>query len=328
MSSRYFRSAEKYELPTKEFIGGKVNIARSLRKTNRGFSKSMNAINPMAQAVKDPTLNKAMRDIGKYTQKEILPAVVSTGIPIASTAVGALAGSFGGPIAGEMASGMTEGLLKEYIPQKYQSDNPYVGMLGDALSMGMSGEIDPYQSMMLSNQFSGQFGSDMTARPSYDSSRPQFIRGYDNREYPYADMMAQVIRGYIKPSEPDPNSLSDALYKAGKVGLGADSVVMVSPPFQQREGSMNGMLGGRIKKKGRLPEPSVRRQRQPKKIIDEEEIEVVVKKRLPHKKFSHAKNRALDQLLEAYAEREDKESKKAMKEMIEKQTRMLKALGY
>lgn len=316
MSSRYFRSAEKYELPKKhiEFVGGKVNIARSLRKTNRGFSKSMNAINPMAQAVKDPTLNKAMRDIGKYTQKEILPAVVSTGIPVASTAVGALAGSFGGPIAGEMASGMTEGLLKEYIPQKYQTDNPYIGMLGDALSMGMSGEIDPYQS--ISNQFSGQFGSDMTARPSYDSSRPQFIRGYDNREYPYADMMAQVIRGYIKPSEPDPNSLSDALYKAGKVGLGADSVVMVSPPFQQREGSMNGMLGGRIKKKG------------PKKIIDEEEIEVVVKKRLPHKKFSHAKNRALDQLLEAYAEREDKESKKAMKEMIEKQTRMLKALGY
>lgn len=313
MTRYYFHSPEEHQIPTKTITmeGGKININRAFRKANAGFSDVMSKANPMALAVKDPTLNKGMRDLGKLTQNQILPAVVSTGIPVASTALGALATMYGGPVAGEMVSKMSQGLMEEYIPQKYQSDNPYVGMLGDALSSGMSGEIDPTTAMNLSGQFTNQLSSDIAGKPSY--TKPQY-----NPDYPYADYMGQIMKGYTqRPVEPDPNSVSDAMYKVGNLGEGADSISMVSPPYQQKEGSMNGIFGSGIKKKrGR-----------PKKIM-EEEVEVIIKKRLPHKKFSHAKNASLEQLLEASAEKEEKMSKKAMKDMIERQNRMLREMGY
>ena len=59
-----------------------------------------------------------------------------------------------------------------------------------------------------------------------------------------------------------------------------------------------------------------------------EEIEIYTKKKPSYKKFSHAKNSALEQLLEAHSEREEKEAKKAMKNMVEKQTKALTAMGF
>ena len=71
-----------------------------------------------------------------------------------------------------------------------------------------------------------------------------------------------------------------------------------------------------------------RRGRKPKKNILDEEIEVYIKKKPSYKKFSHAKNSSLEQLLEAKADREEKEAKKAMKQLVEKQSKALTSLGF
>jgi hypothetical protein len=302
--------------PYSSMVGGKVNIGKSFRKSTRkltsGFNKGTEYINPMAYAVKDPTLNKGMRDIGKYTQKQILPAVVSTGIPIASTAVGALASMAGGPIAGELASGMTQGLMEEYIPKKYQSDNPYVDMLGDALSMGLSGDVDPSMMMMQYPQYP------QYQQPKYVQSKYQ--QPVYNPDNPYADIIMRLMMKN-QPQTPviDNNALSDATYKESELGKGADSLVIKSPPYQQKEGNTQGLLGAGIKKK---------RGRKPKKYESVDDVEIYIKKKLPHQKFSHAKNTALDQLLEATAEKEDKKARRAMEDMVYMQSSLLKEMGF
>lgn len=296
-------------------VGGKIkNPIRGLNKAITGLNK----INPVMMAVKDPTLNKGMRQLGKFTNKELLPAVVSTGIPLASTALGALATMYGGPMAGEMASSLSENLMKEYIPDRYQSKNKYVGLLSDAIQAGVS--QDPNELLGVQSQFMDTVESDLARKkPRYDP------------ENPYSDLMAQLQNKYPQYYSPPPIPQQtgtkqpeqivendNAIYGNSELGEGADSLVIKTPPYQQKEGSVSGMLGGKLKK-SKKPKKS--------KVI-EEEIEVYIKKKLPHKKFSHPKNSSLDQLLEAEAEKKEAKSKKAMEKMIEKQTKALTAMGF
>ena len=86
----------------------------------------------------------------------------------------------------------------------------------------------------------------------------------------------------------------------------------------QKQGSLSGLLGAGVKK----------RKSKKSKDIEEEITKVEIIKRPRHKKFSHAKNLALDQLIEANEQRKKSDNMKKAEDMIERQTRMLKAMGY
>jgi hypothetical protein len=285
----------------------------------------------------EKALQKAGAEIGKFTNEQLLPGVVSVGIPLAGTALGALGAEFGLPP--EITSKLSENLLKEFIPKQYQSDNKYVGMISNAIDAGLSG--DQNKAMQVGQDFLGSVSGDigkLVGKNKIKQSVPT-SENFDPED-PYSDLMKQLISNYqtlpqnqqidqqqddsspVMPNQPniDYNALSDAIYKGSDISNDADSLTITSPPYQQREGSSNGLLGAGIKKK--------RRGRKKKEEEEEEITEVYIKKKPTYKKFSHAKNSSLEQLLEAKADREDKEAKKAMKEMVDKQSRALTALGF
>lgn len=299
-------------------------INKGISKANKGISKA----NPASYALKNKKVRNAMGDIGQYTHNKILPGVISTAIPVASNAIGALATVYGGPMAGEMASNLSSNLMEQYIPDRYQSNNKYVGMLGDALNMGMSGEIDPMQASMMGQELLGNISKDINkgqsnnfkTRPNvnYNYQPPPMQYNYDN---PYLSMMQRIPMSQQMPlnqqmqehNQPDQNAMNDAIYKNAEIGTGADSIKNTISPYQQKEGSMSGLMGAGMKKK-----------KSRKKEIEKVEIY----ERPYHKKFSHAKNLALDQLMEAKEHKAKRQSQKKMDDMIEKQTRMLKSMGY
>lgn len=395
--------------------GGKIGIKKAFGKVKGGLKRGLNETD---EAFHDKQFVGTMKDVGKFAEKQILPHVVSTAIPIASTALGALATTYGGPMAGEMASNLSSNMMEQYIPKKYQSKNPYVGMFGDALSMGLSGDIDPYQMQQLQGQFTGQLLKDMTPKPpKYDSLdytnnfqvRPNINiplppRIQYNPDNPYQDIIMQMMKNMSQPSDTkkisasDGNADNDAIYSNAELGTGADSINNKISPYQQKEGSMNGLLGagafkskikvnphdissnrtntendkrnnftdiyqhsgstikpytpvskaykeskkqakannygyGRGLKKDKIIKVEIVKSKKPKKsknnnTYQEKISKVEIIKTPRHKKFSHAKNTALDQLIEASEYNQSKMSKKRLNDMIEKQIRMLTAEGF
>lgn len=298
----------------RRYTGGKIGVNKALSKINKA--------NPINQAFKNKKLVNAMGDIGQFTQNKILPATVSVGIPLASTALGGLATMYGGPVAGQMVGSLSQNLMEQYIPNKYQSNNKYVGLLGDALSMGLSGDIDPLQAQSLGQQFLGNVEGDigklmtpknkhidnyynsmnytnnMSTRPNVNLPLPPRPPQY-NPDNIYQDLMEMMQ----KPTEKNINKISDNSLDSN----------------HQKQGSLSGLYGAGVKK----------RKSKKSKNEDEEIItKVEVVKRPRHKKFSHAKNLALDQLIEANEHRKKSDTMKKAEELIERQTRMLKAMGY
>lgn len=350
-----------YQQGPKPQIGGKIGIKKAFGKVDDAFHNKK--------------FVGTMKDVGKFAENQILPTVVSTAIPLASTALGALATTYGGPLAGEMVSNLSSNLMEQYIPDKYQSDNPYVGMLGDALSMGASGEIDPYQLQQLQGQFAGQVMKDITpkqpqqipmnypifrpppppppidyesldytnnfqARPNINISLPKPVEY--TPENPYQDIMIQLLKNMgpqgtpntVPSSSSDGNSANDAIYGNAELGKGSDSINNKISPYQQKEGSLSGLMGSGVSKYHILPYDDnktgkgIKKPRgRPKKKIEEiTKVEIIKKPR--HKKFSGAQNTALDQLIEASEHKKGKASKKKFDEMVEKQIRMLTVEGY
>ena len=300
--------------------GGKVKSLKRIGKDiNKGFTKATKG------------MAKAGAELGKFTNEQLLPAVVSAGIPLASTALGVVGQEFGLPP--ELTSSLSENLMKGYIPKQYQSENKYVNLFGDALNMAVSGDADPYAMMQLQQGLTGALSEDLGGKPKIKAPLPS--RQAYNPDNPYQDLMLQMMGNYMPlasniqqgnympqtTQQPvnDPNDDLDARYGDSELGQGADSIRITKPPYQQREGNVDALLGGGMKKK---------RRGRPKKIVIEENIEIYTKKKPAYKKFSHAKNTALDQLLEAKEEREGKEAKEAMKKLVEKQTKALTALGF
>lgn len=227
------------------------------------------------EGLHDRKFNNSLKKIGKVAQKQVLPAVVSTAIPLASTALGAVATTYGGPMAGQFVQGMSQELMNQYIPDKYQSNNKYVNMFGDALNQGigaMNGDVDPYAMMNLENQFMGQVSHDLTKPrgmpkqeqyyqppPQYQYQRPVY-----NPDNPYQDLIQQLMNKShnalppppIAPNAPQPenktedfNAKNDALYKGAEIS--GDNMTVAVPPYQQMEGSIQGLLGAGISKRKR-----------------------------------------------------------------------------
>ena len=266
--------------------GGKVKSLKQIgRDFNKGFDKATKG------------LARAGSEIGQFTNKQLLPGVVSAGIPLASTALGVVGQEFGLPPS--LTSSLSSNLMKNYIPKQYQSKSKYAGMFGDALNMALTGDYDPEQMIGM-----------MDTTLSDISGKPKRQLGYRyNPDDPFQDILSQQLNRFPQQDyEPDNQLLTQSQstqedYSHGK--------------YEQKEGNPDALLGAGIRKrKGRKP-----------KIITEE-IEIYTKKKPSYKKFSHAKNTALDQLLEAKAEKEEKEASKAMKKMVEQQSKMLTALGY
>lgn len=336
--TRYYNSREFQQ------SGGKIGIKKAFGKVDDAFHNKK--------------FVGAMKDVGKFAEKQILPTVVSTAIPLASTALGALATTYGGPMAGEMASNLSSNMMEQYIPKKYQSKNPYVGMLGDALSMGASGEMDPYQMQKLQGQFAGQVMKDITPKqpkyspPDYGSMdytnnfqvRPNINiplppRFQPNPENPYQDLMMQLMKNMGQPessekisSASDGNAANDAIYGSAELGEGSDSITNKISPYQQKEGSLSGLMGSGIRRRNDIIKVEIvnKKTRKPKKskTYKENVSKVEIVQTPTHKKFSGAKNTALDQLIEASELRKGKVSKKKMDEMVEKQLRKLISEGY
>ena len=331
------RRKQHYE----EIDGGKVNIGKAFKKFGKDVNKAVikpiekkvikpvekNFINPAGKAFTDMGV-----ELGKFTNDQLLPGVVSVGIPLAGTALGALGAEFGLPP--EITSSLSENLMKEYIPKQYQSKNKYVNLFGDALNMAVGG-ADPYSMMNFQQDLTGAVSGDLFGKNKIKNNVP--TSQYYNPDNPYEDLIMQMLSSYplsqqpIQPSQTiqttdqqpvdtNPNDDFDARYGDSQLGNGADSIVITKSPYQQREGNVDALLGSGIKKK--------RRGRPPKKIKEIEEIEVYIKKKPSYKKFSHAKNSSLEQLLEANTEREEKKAREAMKTMVEKQTKALTALGF
>lgn len=273
-------------------------------------------------------IDKSLKKAGKKIKNsKALPYLVSAGIPIASTALGALGTELGLPP--EITSSLSENVMKEYIPKKYQTDNKYIGLLGDAISMGTS--PDPASMMEFQQNLTGTIGKDLSRVLNKKNPLSTPTSEYYNPENPYNDLLTQMMKqqdypimrvpheSFDMPTFKPVNNIYDdndnINYSNAELGEGSDSMIITSPPFQQKEGSVRGLLGAGMKKKRGRPRKN------------KAEIEVIIKKRLPHKKFSHGENSSLDQLLEALSEKEDKKAKDEMRTMVEKQTRLLTALG-
>lgn len=253
-------------------------------------------------------LAKAGNEVGKFTNKELLPGVISAGIPLASTALGVVGQEFGVPAS--LTSSLSENLMKGYIPKNMQSKNKYVNALGEAMNAGLTGDYDSLADTGL-NLLESQTKQKI----------PQTRYAY-NPDNPFEDVLGQMLDKHgINPYIEDKQEISninesvDARYGDSELGAGADSLTITKSPYQQKEGNADGLLGSGLKKK-----------RKSKK--NQEILKVEMVKTLPHKKFSHSANSALDQLLQANAEKAEKKSKDAMSKMVDKQTKALTALGF
>lgn len=344
-----------------EIIGGgrrkkKPDVAGAFKKLghdiDKGFKEKISRpANKEFFKPAEKALQKAGAEIGKFTNEQLLPGVVSVGIPLAGTALGALGAEFGLPP--EITSKLSENLLKEFIPKQYQSDNKYVGMISNAIDAGLSG--DQNKAMQVGQDFLGSVSGDigkLVGKNKIKQSVPT-SENFDPED-PYSDLMKQLISNYqtlpqnqqmdqqqddsspVMPNQPniDYNALSDAVYKGSDISNDADSLTITSPPYQQREGSSNGLLGAGIKKK--------RRGRKKKEIIDDiteykpkqgtlvkkenyvikqpkkkekkvKRVEIIHK--LPYERFQHAENASLKQLLESHNLNEQKNLNKNVSDM-------------
>lgn len=275
-------------MPRRNIEGGKIKKPKSLKQIGKDINRGLKKAEDFGQNLGT--------QLGQVTNKQILPALVSAGIPLASTALGVAGQEFG--IPPELTSSLSKNLMKGYIPKQYQS-NKYASMFGDVLSSGLTGDSQGAMEGMM-------------------EGLPQSRGKYSyNPDQPFQDLLLQQLDKYAMDNLPSKytdqyNQLQD---EARQIQSTQEN--MAHGKYEQREGSADALIGAGIKK---------RRGRKPKVIT--EEIEIYTKKKPSYKKFSHAKNTALDQLLEATAEREEKEASKAMRQMIDQQSRMLTALGY
>lgn len=209
--------------------GGKVNVKKQFRKASNKMNKGFTKVNPINALYQDKGFNKFGADVGKFTNNELLPAVVSTAIPLGSAALGMVGMSMG--IPPELTAGMTQSLLEQYIPQQYQSNNPYVQALGSAMSMGLTGDADPYAMMNMSNQLQqGVYKGSTENQQHYNMPKSNDL--YFNQE-----MKKQPMQDVY------PNDDNDALYNSAEMYDGGDEMKVVVPPYQQREGSSSALFG-------------------------------------------------------------------------------------
>lgn len=269
--------------------GGKILTPKEI---NRAIRKKF--VKPAGQF-----FNKAGSELGKFTNEQLLPAVTTIGIPLASEALGMLGAEAG--IPPQLTSALSSNIMKEFIPKQYQSKNKYVGLISDALSAGMSD--NPMDAMNVMNKTIGTVSSDIMGKPK---PKPLPI----DPQNPYNSQIEQILSMYEQ--QPQTQEIQPTEQAKLPNNEGVEPADALSHEGQKK-GSVNGLLGLGIKKKKR-------KSKSKKEVVKVE----IVKPR----KFTHAKNPALEQLLDASKEREEKSDRDEMREMVKKHTNALRALGF
>jgi hypothetical protein len=173
------------------FEGGKLKTPKQI---NRAFRKTISKpfeekiIKPANKAFFEPAQNTMANmgwQLGDFTNKQILPAVVSMGIPVASQMLGVAGEEIGLPP--QITSGVSKNLMKEYIPKSMQSNNKYIGMMADALesSVGSNG-MSQGDAMGLQDRFIGQVGKDTGLQPKQPKNTY-------NPDSPYDDLIHRIV---------------------------------------------------------------------------------------------------------------------------------------
>jgi len=329
------KSSKVRQYPIKR--GGKVNIANSFKKLGSdiksGFNKTIanpienKVINPASTALSQAgretqqAFNTAGTALGQFTNNQLLPGVVSVGIPLVSDAVGVAGAEFG--IPPQISSSLTENLLKNYIPDKYQSDNKYLGLLSDAI--GTYGSENPMDYANLATKALGTMTGSGRGRRKIKNligvPTPDMI------DSPNQDLINQTIMNAIKPRDLPPDipdysnppstnyefNSDSTPYLYSSATIDPNDIRIMTSPYSQKAGSPEALEGAGIRK---------RRGRPRKKII--QQVEII--ERLPHERFSNAKNTSLDQYLRSLKHKEDQMALREMREGIRLQNKFLKEM--
>lgn len=306
-------------------------------KAEKLAKKSYKAAAPvMNEAFNDPDVNRAVKKAANKTsrviKKEALPTAVSLGLPIAQMGVSGLTTYLtGNPMLGDLAGDFSGKVAKGYIPDKYESQNKYIQMLSEGIEQipgMMSGDVDPMAMYELGNQFMGNIQNDI-----FKGSK----KGAEDYSTPYDIQMEQMMNPYIPQYQQQPetidqpsasnkplsytqrvDNISNTPTYAGDDDVYDDEITIKTTPYQQKEGSSMGLMGGRIKKKrGR-----------PKKVKTEQIMKVEIIKQIPSRKYAGARNASLEQLLEETELKQNKLNKKQMNDLIKRTEGLVGALGF
>ena len=315
--------------------GGKIGKPKSLKQIGRDINKKV--IKPIEKTGNKAieTLTPIASDVGQFANKQLLPAVTTIGMPIASTALGMVGEYYGGQFGGMAAESLSSNLMKEYIPKKYQSKNKYVQALGDVIGQAgktaLTGEFDPEAMMGTMTGLIPQ--GRRSAKQNYNPENPyEDLLRYYTRGFPEAPEMmpTQSISQYNEPeqSKSSVTDGQDGIYSSGDIDATADSVKITKSPYEQKEGSTMGLLGGGIKKKkGRYSKGKPKSAAEIQRDADKKEAEAIKKmgkkskvkkveivKYLPYERFSHAENESLRQLLHAKELRDNEDLRRSQKD--------------
>jgi hypothetical protein len=125
--SEISRTLDRYERSRRMNIveGGKiknpfksVSKAFSPKKINETFGKIGTAVNPINYAMKDKRVTNLMRQSGQLTDKYLLPAAVSAGLPLYYGAAGTAGMMLGGPVGALAATRAADTLWQEAVVKK------------------------------------------------------------------------------------------------------------------------------------------------------------------------------------------------------------------
>jgi hypothetical protein len=310
--------------------------------------------NKINEAMHDRKFNNSLKKVGKIAKKQVLPAVVSTAIPLASTALGAVATAYGGPMAGQVVSGMSENLMKEYIPDKYQSKNKYVGMLGNAMNQGMNamnGDFDPNAMMDLQGQFASKASNDLSLietkkkqpLPQQQYYQPQYIKPQYDPENPYQDLMQQLVNKShnltsqnmssnnlyrqdisYDDMEDKPvtikgdseNTANDALYTNAQIS--SNNMTVTNSPYQQKEGSSQALFGAGLKRRRAMTASQVQKLQDRKTNKYNKKLKAKIAKYPDddYPELSRAPNPSLEQYLGNTRRRTKKQTDKELIDLV------------
>jgi hypothetical protein len=118
-------SVSQTEVRDVEATGGKIkNPFKSVskvfspKKINETFGKIGTAVNPMNYAMKNKKVTNLMRQSGQLTDKYLLPAAVSAGLPLYYGAAGTAGMMLGGPLGALAATRAADTLWQEAVVKK------------------------------------------------------------------------------------------------------------------------------------------------------------------------------------------------------------------
>jgi hypothetical protein len=316
----------KLKLKSNRELKSTFGIDKAEKLAKKTYKQAAPVLN---EAFNDPDVNKAVKRAANKTsrviKKEALPTAVTLGLPVAQMGATAL-GTYltGNPMVGEMMGDFGGKVAKGYIPDKYESQNKYINLLSEGIGQipgMMSGEVDPQDMYNLGNEFMGNLQNDIFKGKK---------QGGNDYYTPYDMQMEQIMNPYMPQSQSQSQSLvtnqplsytqktdniANTPTYVGDDDTYDDEIMIKTTPFQQKEGSSMGLMGAGVRRKRGRPRKS------------ETVMKVEIIKKNPYRQFSGARNKSLEQLLEANEYKQSQMTKKQMEQFMKRSGHLFDALG-